>query len=92
VGTRKPQQAEEPNDENLADDWKTVDHEGKQSANNRCFDQTKQAHLNFPLKMHVKACAGAALHWYRLGSTKRAHLPRALNGMLARLLKRRKLQ
>jgi len=38
-GTRKPQQAEDPDDDNLADNRNTVDEEGNESANNGCFDQ-----------------------------------------------------
>ena len=46
VGVQKPQQAQKPNEHNLAEDWKGVDQEGHGPTNNCCFDQIQDVHTS----------------------------------------------
>jgi len=56
MGVQKPQQAQEPDQYYLADDWVAVDQEGNGTANNGRFDQIKNAHT-----IAFKLCPGSRL-------------------------------
>lgn len=46
MSTGKPKQAQDPDDEDLSHDWKAVDEEGDDGADDRRFDQAEHTHVN----------------------------------------------
>jgi len=61
MGVREPQQAQEPDEDNLADDRIAVDEEGNHAANNGSFDQFENSH-----KTAFKLCPGLSRRYARL--------------------------
>jgi hypothetical protein len=61
MGVRKPQQAQEPDEDNLAYNRIAVDEEGNHAANNGSFDQFENSH-----KTAFMLCPGLSRHSARL--------------------------